>query len=67
MKFNLLTDDGKDEIVFREVGLGNCYVSAYGALVRGRKPAQLDVGESCVKRFNLSGQQPTTYKIVRVE
>lgn len=67
MRFNVVTTDGKDEVVFRCVSLENAYVSAYGMLVRGRAPADLDVYESCVKRYALSGQKPTEYKIVRVE
>ena len=66
-KFNLVTNDGKDDVIFRDVEIGNSYISAYGKLVRGKKPADLDVGESCVKSYSLSGQRPTEYKIVRVE
>lgn len=68
MKFKLHTNDGKDADVFGvPVTLDNCYISAYGMLVRGRAPSKLDVGESCVKKYALSGQKPTEYKIVRVE
>jgi hypothetical protein len=68
MKFRLLTNDGKESDVFGiPVPIDNCYVSAYGMLVRGKRPKDLAIGESCIKRYALSGQKPTTYKIVRVE
>lgn len=67
MRFNIVSDDGKDEVVFRNLRNGHCYVSAYGKRVSGKPPLYLNVGESCVKVFALSGQKPTNYKIVRVE
>jgi hypothetical protein len=66
MKFKLLTFQDED-VLGGAVALGNAYISAYGMLVRGKPPAKLAVGESCVKRYALSGQMPTEYKIVRVE
>ncbi len=67
MKFNMITDDGKDDVVMRDLEIGNAYISAYGGLVSGKAPKDLDVDESCIKVYNLSGQKPTRYKIVRVE
>lgn len=66
MRFSLMTDDGKDEVIFTDVKIDNSYISAYGKLVRGKLPKDLGVGESCVKEYALSGQRPTTYKIVRI-
>lgn len=68
MKFRLLSDDGKDsDILGCMLDLNNVYIKTYGSLISGKLPEQLDVGESCIKRYALSGQKPTTYKIVRVE
>lgn len=67
MKFNIVSDDAKEDVVMREITLDNVYIATYGALVRGRAPKDLDVGESCFKVYSLSGQKPTTYRIVRVE
>lgn len=65
-KFKLMTHNDED-VLGGAVGIDNVYIRAYGAHVSGRLVDQLDVGESCVKRYSLSGQKPTTYKIVRVE
>ncbi len=67
MLFRILTDDGKDQDVMGPLEEGNVYIQAYGTLVSGKPPRCLEVGESCIKRYSLSGQKPTTYKIVRVE
>lgn len=68
MRFRLLTNDGRDEEIFgASIELENAYISAYGKLVRGKPPAELEVGESCLKEYAMSGQTPTVYKIVRVE
>lgn len=68
MKFKMLTDDGKDnDVLGGVVELDNVYIKTYGSLVRGKSPDQLDVGESCIKKYAMSGQKPTTYKIIRVE
>lgn len=70
MKFKIVQHGGErdGEIVhgFNEVGLGNVYIMAYGLLVSGHPPGQLEVGDSCVKRYSLSGERPTEYRIVRV-
>jgi hypothetical protein len=44
----------------------NCMVTAYGKLKKGVKPAELEVGEACVKEYSLAGQKPTEYRVVRV-
>lgn len=44
----------------------NPYVSLYGALVSGRHPSKLDVGETCIQRYAMSGQKPTDYRVRRV-
>jgi len=66
MMFKLLNFQDED-VLCGAVSLANPYIGAYGALVRGKPPSELAIGESCVKRYALSGQKPTEYKIVRVE
>jgi len=60
--------DGKDDsILGGDVAEGNAYVSAYGSVIRGEKsPTDLAIGESTRKRYALSGQKPTVYRILRV-
>lgn len=60
-----IQDDQARDVMGGELSLGNAYVSAYGSLVRGRSPAELEVDETCVKEYALSGQKPTRYTIVR--
>lgn len=62
-----IQDDRAQDVMGGELALGNAYVSAYGSLVRGRPPAALEVGETCVKEYSLSGQRPTRYTIVRTK
>lgn len=66
-RFRIL--NGSDEDVLGgAVGEGNAYLAAYGSLVRGEKPVgELEVGESTRKRYALSGQKPTVYRILRVQ
>lgn len=66
-KFKLVTTDTNDDVLGGAVGIDNVYITAYGSHVSGKEPRELDVGESCLKRYALSGQKPTVYKIVRVE
>ena len=63
-----IIDDRDDSVVTgADVGEGNAYISAYGALVKGQKPwRELEVGESTLKRYALSGTKPTVYRILRV-
>jgi len=66
MRFRLQDRDGQD-VLGGEVEEGNVYISAYGKLIDGIRPTDLNVGEMCRKEFSLSGQKPTTYWIVRTQ
>ncbi len=61
--------DGSDQNVLGgEVSEANAYIAAYGALLAGHPPvSDLAVGESTRKRYALSGQKPTVYRILRVQ
>jgi hypothetical protein len=64
-----ILDDRDGTSVMGEVPLpeGNVYIAGYGAILPGEKPiADLDVGESTYKKYALSGQKPTVYRILRV-
>jgi hypothetical protein len=65
----MLSNDGKDTEAMGGalVEMDNVYISSYGSHVSGPRVKDLEVGESCVKRYNLSGGKPTEYKIVRTE
>lgn len=60
--------NGYDENVLGgDVGEENVYIRAYGSVLRGEcAVSDLDVGESTRKRYALSGQKPTVYRILRV-
>ncbi len=60
--------DGNDSNVLgADVGIDNVYIRTYGSIVRGEKAIDdLAVGESTRKRYALSGQKPTVYRILRV-
>lgn len=63
-KFRLQDREGHD-VLGGEVGEDNAYVRTYGTVVQGRPPGELEVDESCVKEYALSGQRPTRYWLVR--
>ena len=50
-----------------DVAYANPYVSSYAKVVSGKMVRDLEVGESCVAEYNVSGTGPTTYRILRVE
>lgn len=60
--------DGKDDLVLGgDVSEDNVYVRVYGSTLRGEKrPTDLAIGESTRKRYALSGQKPTVYRILRI-
>jgi hypothetical protein len=62
-----LQDDRGDDVLGGAVTINNVFVSIYGTLVGGPAPDKLAVGDSCKKRYALSGQKPTVYTIVRVD
>lgn len=45
----------------------NVYISQYGALKHGKRPKELEVGESCVQTYSQSMQTPTDYRVIRIE
>lgn len=61
-----LEDMSGSEVMGGDMAEGNAYVSSYGKLISGKPPWKLEVGESCVKEYALSGQKPTQYRLVRV-
>jgi hypothetical protein len=67
--FKLLRDvpGGHDDVLGGKVSLDNVYVRTYGRTVRGRAPDELDVDESCVREYALSGQKRTQYVLLRVQ
>lgn len=65
-----LVEPGNDQPIygFDRMPVENPYIGAYGALLKGQKPLHdLEIGEGSLKRYALSGQKPTVYKIVRVQ
>ena len=68
MKFRIIDDKNDSIVLGGDVTEDNVYVRTYGALLPGEKlPTDLQVGESTRKRYALSGQKPTVYRILRVE
>ncbi len=43
------------------------FVTHYGRVIKGKKPAELNVGESCLKGYSVCGQKEHKYLIIRVE
>jgi hypothetical protein len=67
MKRFLIQKNGQD-VLGGAVGEDNVYIATYGSVEPGRKqPADLDVDETTLKTYALSGQKPTTYTITRIE
>ena len=65
--FKLLKTVDDSDVLGGEVGEDNVYIKTYGSVLPGEKlPADLEVGETTLKEYRLSGQKPTVYKIVRV-
>ena len=66
MRFRIL--DGHDaNVLGDDLSEGNVYVRTYGTVLPGEKqPTELNVGESTRKRYALSGQKPTVYRLLRV-
>lgn len=65
-RFRVLDGNGSN-VLGGDVGQDNVYVRTYGAIVEGEKSIDsLAVGESTRKRYALSGQKPTVYRILRV-
>lgn len=65
--YRILDDRDGSDVLGATVSGDNVYVRAYGRLLHGEKrPEDLLVGESTRKRYNLSGQRPTVYRILRV-
>jgi len=65
-KFQILDQQGSD-VLGGSVSGFNVYISSYGTLIAGKPPGELEVDETCTKRYALSGQKPTDYYIKRVE
>jgi hypothetical protein len=65
-----LTDPKNDaDIMGGTMGLGNPYVVGYSKAVneKDKQPKDLEIGESVLRIYSLSGQGPHTYRLVRVE
>lgn len=62
--FRLLEADV--DVMGGDLPYDNPFVSLYGALIEGRPPSELEVGEACFQRYSMSGMKPTTYKLLRV-
>lgn len=64
----MLRDTATNEDVFGPVGPDNVYLKTYGIPVNlhDKKVEQLEVGESTLKRYSLSGSSGV-YRVVRVE
>lgn len=64
-RFRLL--DGFEDVLGGDVSEENVYIKTYGSVLAGEKlVSELAAGEHTFKRYALSGQRPTTYKILRV-
>lgn len=61
-----LRDDTDGTDVLGRVSEDNVYIKTYGTVVEGKQPKDLEVGESTLKRYALSGTRPTVYRITRV-
>lgn len=67
-RFKLVDPATEYDVLGGTVDEGNVYVRTYGRTLAGYKPAgELAVGESALREYALSGQKPTTYKLVRVQ
>lgn len=66
MKKFRMQDMKGNTVLADELDANNVYISAYGKVVSGKNPNDLEVDESCTKEYALSGQKPTRYIIVRV-
>ncbi len=65
MKTYRIYDANGADVMGGPINGENVYVKTYGLVVVGRKPEDLDVGESCTKEYALSRQKPTRYIITR--
>lgn len=67
-KFKIL--DGNDsDVLGGVVSEDNVFISVYGGdIIEGKLPADLEIGESCRRRYNMSpGRKQAVYKILRVQ
>lgn len=56
MKFVIETEQGSD-VMGGELDYENCYISIYPKILGGKSPKQLEVGESTLAEFSLSGSK----------
>lgn len=67
-KFKLVNPGTDEDVLGGAVTEDNVYIKTYGSRLADQKPvAELEVGESSLHRYKLSGQKATVYQIVRVE
>ena len=65
--FKLVRTYDDADVLGGEVEEDNVYIKTYGSVLPGHKlPADLEVGETTLKEYRLSGEKPTVHKIVRV-
>ncbi len=66
-KFVMVKPGTSEDVLGGAVSGDNCYIAIYGAAVkRSPHPSTLEVGESTLRKYALSGQKPTVYEIIRI-
>jgi hypothetical protein len=66
--YKLVTPGTDEDVMGGALTENNPYITCYGARLKGEKPvAELEIGETSLHRYSLSGAKPTVYVIVRVE
>ena len=68
-RFRLTDTRTNEDVMGGPLGLANPYVLGYSSGVNAddKGPGELEIGESVLRVYALSGQKPTTYRLVRVE
>lgn len=67
-RYSIQDPKNNEDVLGGPVGEENVYITTYGGPVEkgGKEPAELEVGESVLRRYSLSGSTGV-YRVVRLE